>query len=175
MKPARRPASSTVKSVKTTESGGPKGYDAGKKILGRKRHIITDTLGFLVGLLIHTADIQDRDGAVPLLASIRRCYPWLRHVFADGGYAGPEADPCSAQPGSLDGADRQTIRHCQRLRLSCRGAGSSSARFAWLGRNRRLAKDFEKTVASGRSLGAYRQHPTHDAEAGKCLNKPIPL
>ena len=41
-----------------------------------------------MGLLIHTADIQDRDGAVPLLASIRNLYPWLRHVFADGGYAG---------------------------------------------------------------------------------------
>ena len=86
-------------SVKTTESGGPKGYDAGKKISGRKRHIITDTSGFLVGLLIHTADIQDRDGAVPLLASIRRRYPWLRHVFADGGYAGQKRVAALSQLG----------------------------------------------------------------------------
>ena len=75
-------------SVKTTESGGVRGFDAGKRIKGRKRHIVTDTLGLMVGLVVHGADIQDRDGAVPVLASIRHRYPWLRHVFADGGYAG---------------------------------------------------------------------------------------
>ena len=75
-------------SVKTTESGGPRGYDAGKKIKGRKRHIVTDTQGNLVGLVVHQADIQDRDGAPCVLASIRSLYPWLRHIFADGGYAG---------------------------------------------------------------------------------------
>ena len=75
-------------SVKTTESGGPSGYDAGKKIKGRKRHIVTDTSGHLVGLQVHPADIQDRDGAVPLFRSIRTLYPWLRHIFADGAYAG---------------------------------------------------------------------------------------
>ena len=68
-------------SVKTTESGGPRGYDAGKKINGRKRHIITDTNGHLVGAQVHSADIQDRDGAPDLLASIRYLFPWLRHVL----------------------------------------------------------------------------------------------
>ena len=62
-------------SVKTTEAGGPRGYDAGKKIKGRKRHILTDTNGLLVAATVHAADIQDRDGAVPLLASIRRPVP----------------------------------------------------------------------------------------------------
>ena len=76
-------------SVKTTESGGPRGFDAGKKIGGRKRHIVTDTHGHLVGLVVHRADIQDRDGAPLALASIRFLHPWLRHVFADGGYARP--------------------------------------------------------------------------------------
>ena len=75
-------------SVKTTESGGPRGYDAGKKIKGRKRHIVTDTEGNLVGLVVHEANIQDRDGAPCVLAAIRSRYPWLRHIFADGGYAG---------------------------------------------------------------------------------------
>ena len=75
-------------SVKTTESGGPRGFDAGKKIKGRKRHIVTDTQGNLVGLVVHEADVQDRDGAPRVFASIRALYPWLRHVFADGGYAG---------------------------------------------------------------------------------------
>ena len=77
-------------SMKTTESGGICGYDAGKKIKGRKRHIVTDTLGLMVGLIVHSADIQDRDGAPEVLKSIRHAFPWLRHVFADGGYAGPK-------------------------------------------------------------------------------------
>ena len=70
-------------SVKTTERGGPCGYDAGKKIKGRKRHFVTDTQGFVVGAIIYTANIQDRDGAPDVLASIRHSFPWLRHMFAD--------------------------------------------------------------------------------------------
>src|SRR6195256_446051 len=79
-------------SVKTTESGGPRGYDAGKKIKGRKRHIVTDTQGNLVGMQVHAAHIQDRDGAPEVLASIRYLFPWLRHVFADGAYAGQKLE-----------------------------------------------------------------------------------
>ena len=75
-------------SVKTTESGGERGYDAGRKIKGRKHHILTDTDGNLIGVVVHTADIQDRDGAPQVLTSVRTLCPWLRHVFADGGYAG---------------------------------------------------------------------------------------
>jgi len=134
-------------SVKTTESGGPKGYDAGKKVSGRKRHIITDTTGFLVGLLIHTADVQDRDGAVPLLASIRRSFPWLRHVFADGGYAGQKLIAALARLG------RWTVQIVKRsdhatgfVVLPRRWVVERT--FAWLGRNRRLAKDFETSIAS---------------------------
>ena len=59
-------------SVKTTESGGPRGYDAGKKINGRKRHIITDTDGLLLALMVHEAGIQDRDGAPALFALLRK-------------------------------------------------------------------------------------------------------
>lgn len=103
-------------SVKTTESGGPCGFDAGKKIKGRKRHIVTDTEGHLVGLQVHRADIQDRDGAVGTLASIRNLYPWLRHIFADGGYAGDKLKEALAKNGVMDGRDRQAMRHRQRLR-----------------------------------------------------------
>jgi len=86
-------------SVKTTESGGPRGYDAGKKIKGRKRHIVTDTEGNLVGLVVHEASIQDRDGAPCVLAAIRSLYPWLRHIFADGGYAGEKLRTCHHSDG----------------------------------------------------------------------------
>jgi transposase len=63
-------------SVKTTESGGPRGYAAEKMIKGRKRHILTDTIGLPVGMIVHPADVQDRDGAPDLLASIRSAFPW---------------------------------------------------------------------------------------------------
>ena len=77
-------------SVRTTESGGERGYDAGKKVEGRKRHILTDTGGLLVTALVHGANIQDRDGAPAVFASIRYAFPGLRHVFADGAYGGPK-------------------------------------------------------------------------------------
>ena len=75
-------------SVKTTESGGPRGYAAEKMIKGRKRHILTDTIGLPVAMIVHPANVQDRDGAPALLESARGLVPWLRHVFADAGYAG---------------------------------------------------------------------------------------
>ena len=75
-------------SVKTTESGGICGYDAGKKTKGRKRHIVTDVLGLLLIIIVHAANIQDRDGAPDLLKAVGKKFPCLRHIFADGGYAG---------------------------------------------------------------------------------------
>ena len=134
-------------SVKTTESGGPRGYDAGKKINGRKRHIVTDTQGNLVGLVVHPADIQDRDGGSFTLASIRFRYPWLRHVFADGGYAGDKLRSALAKIGKWT---LEIIKRSDRAEgfvvLPRRWVVERT--FAWLGRCRRLAKDFERTIAS---------------------------
>ncbi len=95
-------------SVKTTESGGSCGYDAGKKIKGRKRHILTDTGGLLVTARVHTADIQDRDGAPDVLTAIRSSFPWLRHVFADGGYAGDKLRQAMAGRGGATGRSRSS-------------------------------------------------------------------
>lgn len=75
-------------SVKTMESSSPRGFDAGRKIKGRKRHIVTDVAGHLVRRVVHSAGIQDRDGAPAVLAAIRRLYPWLRHIVVDAGWAG---------------------------------------------------------------------------------------
>ena len=75
-------------SVKTTEAGGPRGYDAGKKINGRKRHALVDTDGRSLVLEPHPASIQDRDGGGPLLRASRRIFPFIQRVFADSGYAG---------------------------------------------------------------------------------------
>jgi transposase len=134
-------------SVKTTEAGGPRGFDAGKRIKGRKRHILTDTTGLMVAAMVHEASIQDRDGAVPLLASIRSCLPWLRHVFADGAYAGAKLDAALAALG------RWTIEIVRRSDAT-KGFELLPRRWvvertlAWLNRNRRLAKDFEGSIAS---------------------------
>ncbi|WP_454887972.1 IS5 family transposase [Sphingomonas oryzagri] len=134
-------------SVKTTESGGVWGYDAGKKVKGRKRHIVTDTCGFLIFILVHAADIQDRDGAVDVLAAIRYRFPWLRHIFADGGYAGDKLR------GALASMGQWTVEIIKRSDTA-KGFKVLPRRwvvertFAWLGRCRRLAKDWETSIAS---------------------------
>ena len=109
-------------SIKTTEAGGPRGYDAGKKINGRKRHALVDTDGR--GLLIepHPASIQDRDGGGPLLQASRRLFPFIERVFAD------EADtPANASPprpaSSSKSSPRARIRSAL---LFCRADGWSS-------------------------------------------------
>ena len=137
-------------SVKTTESGGVRGYDAGKKIKGRKRHIVTDTLGLLVGLIVHAADIQDRDGAPEVLKSIRHRFPRLRHLFADAAYAGPKLE------GALEDIGRWKLEIIKRSDTA-QGFELLPRRwvvertFAWLNRCRRLAKDWEKSIASAQA------------------------
>lgn len=134
-------------SVKTTESGGPRGRDAGKRIDGRKRHIVTDTQGFVLAVLVHGADIQDCHGAVPLLRSLRRTFPRLDHIFADRVYRGAQLLNAIADCGPW------TIEIVQRP-AGVKGFQLLPRRwvvertFAWLGRSRRLAKDFEATIES---------------------------
>jgi len=132
-------------SVKSAEKGGPRidpnGYDAGKKIKGKKRHILVDTTGMLVGAVVHPANIQDRDGGVLVVASLFDRFPLLRKLFADGGYQGPKF--------------RNGVRKLrQRLKVEIVKRSDTGFKvlpkrwvvertLAWLGRCRRLAKDFE--------------------------------
>jgi len=134
-------------SVKTTESGGPRGFDVFKRIKGRKRHIVTDTQGLLLAILVQPANIQDVHGAVPLLGLLRQSFPKLRHIFADGIYRGRQLPDAIAKFG------RWTIEIVWHSQQTGRFKPEPKRwvverTFAWLGRNRRLAKDFERTIAS---------------------------
>ena len=79
-------------SVKTgPEAREMVGYDAGKRVKGRKRHLVTDTLGLVLRIEVHSAGVQDRDGAALVLDRITRRFPFLERFFADAGYQGPRA------------------------------------------------------------------------------------
>ncbi len=134
-------------SVKTTESGGPRGFDAGKKVKGRKRHIITDTEGNLLAARVHTADIQDRDGAAGVIGDAKDSFPTLSLLYADGGYAG---DRLEVEMIATDGPAIKIVRrpgHAKGFVVIAR-RWVVERTLAWIGRCRRLAKDWETSIAS---------------------------
>ncbi|MEO7995757.1 MAG: IS5 family transposase [bacterium] len=134
-------------SVATSYAGGPRGLDPAKRIKGRKRHIVTDTDGLLLAAHVHPANIQDCHGAVPLLGALRRRFPTLHHILADRVYRGDQLLRAIAPDGPW------TIEIIQRP-PGVKGFQLLPRRwvvertFAWLGRCRRLSKDFEATTAS---------------------------
>ena len=134
-------------SVKTVEAGGPRGYDAGKKIKGRKRHALVDTDGRALVIQAPAADIQDRDGAVPLLQASRRPFPFVELAFADSAYNADRVRnaTCIAIEVVKKIADQIGFQVLPRRWVVERF-------FAWINRNRRLAKDFEATIASAQAF-----------------------
>ena len=121
----------------------PHGYDGGKKIKGKKRHVLVDTLGLMLHAIVHTADLQDREGGVLLLATLFGMFPFLRKLYADGGYQGP------AFQAALKRVLRQVELQIVKRSDAARGFQVLPKRWvvertiAWLNRCRRLAKDWE--------------------------------
>jgi putative transposase len=138
-------------SAKTTEAGGERGYDAGKKINGRKRHIVVDTLGNVLQVVVHAANVQDYHGAKSVLARLTQTVSTLKKIWADGIY----------KNGGLVDWVRETFQI--KLEIVHREPGQTGFQvlprrwvvertFAWLGRYRRLSKDYERCVQTSETI-----------------------
>jgi putative transposase len=140
-----------TQSVKTTEAGGERSYDAAKKVNGRKRHIIVDTVGNLLEVVVHAAGIQDYHGAKPLLLKLTETVSSLKKIWADGIY----------EKGGLVDWVHETLNIV--LDIVKRDPDQVGFKvlprrwvvertFAWLGRYRRLSKDYEKCTRSSEGV-----------------------
>jgi transposase len=153
--------SSTARASRARKKGAlldPQGFDAGKKITGRKRHILVDTFGLLLSVAVHPANIQDRDGvALVLNRRTRRLFPFIERIYGDGL---SRAESRRLRPRPVTGQSRSSNACPPPLdSKSYLNVGSSNAPFAWLSRFRRLARDFERyarTVAAFIHLAMIR-------------------
>lgn len=146
------PSASIVdsQSVKTTENPGERGYDAGKKVNGRKRHILVDTIGLIIAVIVHAANVQDRDGAKLLLSKVIGCLPRLQLIWADGAYAGELINWVKTKCNWI----LEIVKRSSDLKgfkvLPRRWVVERT--FGWLGRNRRLSKDYERLTDTSESI-----------------------
>lgn len=157
-------------SVKTTESGGLSGYDAGKKVKGRKRHISVDTQGNLLSVEVHSAGEQDRDKAKDIIADTVESFATVSRFFADGGYAGDKISCAllNMEPSPTIEIVRRPNKATGFVVIARRWVVERT--FAWLGRCRRLAKDWEKTISSSESwllIASIRRSTRHIARTIK--------
>jgi len=135
-------------SVKSDGHGGQVGYDAGKKINGRKRHLLVDTLGLVLGVLVTAANVPEREGAQRLLTGVLGWFTWLRRLWVDGGYSGPEF--AQWVRGLRPKLVVEVVKRCGKATgfavLPRRWIVERT--FGWLMRHRRLVRDYERTETS---------------------------
>lgn len=145
-----------AQSVKAAEKGGdridPHGYDAGKKVKGKKRHVLVDTQGLVLHAIVTAADVQDRDGGAWLLATLFGLYPFLLKLYADGGYQGPAFR--AAVRKVLQPVEVEIVKRSDKVNgfvvLPKRWVVERT--LAWLCRCRRLAKDWEALNRKARAF-----------------------
>jgi putative transposase len=142
-----------AQSVKTVEeSAGISGYDGGKQVKGRKRHLLVDTLGLPIAIYVTPADLSDPAGARKLLAGLALRVPRLQKIWADAAYRGKDLADWCCQQG--DGWELESVER----EPGTRGFQVQPRRwvvercFAWLSRNRRLAKDYERRMQTSETL-----------------------
>lgn len=149
----RQPSAAIIdsQSVKSTECSDERGYDAGKKVNGRKRHLLVDTLGLVLLVMVLPANIQDRDGARKLLETFfaRKMRRRVQRIWADGGYAGALVEwtlrlwRCTVE--IVKRTDAHTFQVLPRRWVVERT-------FGWLGRYRRLNRDYERQAKTGETM-----------------------
>jgi putative transposase len=153
-------------SVKTTERGGPHGYDGGKKVNGRKRHLLVDTMGLLLKVVVHAANLQDREGVKLLLEPVKGQFERMEKVWVDQAYSGTGKTWIEQQMGwTVEVVERsprrgwimtedqglvwvtlpKTFEHLPRRWVVERT-------IAWIGRYRRLSKDYEYLMSSSEAM-----------------------
>jgi transposase len=162
--------------------GGERGYDGGKKVKGRKRHLLVDTQGLVLEAKVHSANIQDRDGVKLLLEPVRSTLPErLSHVWMDAGYTGQDKGASWVQ--RTLGWTAEIVRHPPKMapeevmrawvrEWHTEGVAIDPKKllaeigprpflpkrwivertFAWLGQNRRMSKDYERLPESGEAF-----------------------
>lgn len=148
--------------VRTTGVGGPaRGYDAAKRTVGRKRHILVDTAGLVLLAHVHAADLHDRLGAQALIGHVGPGeLPRLELVWADGAYAGTFARWLHAERGWRVEVPKHRDRHLWRYGLEEKPKGFQviprrwvvERTFAWLSRSRWLARDYERLPETGEAM-----------------------
>ncbi len=138
-------------SVRTTKVGGEaRGFDVGKKVKGRKRHIVTDTQGLLLAVKVHSAQEHDSKSGYEVLNLLKHRFERLTKVYADGGYRGELVDKVSKELGLKMEITLRSDKPTEFKPLPKRWIVERS--FAWLGDFRRLAKDYERTITSAENM-----------------------
>ena len=136
-------------SVKTTERGGTRGFDGHKRVKGRKRHILVDTLGLPIASRVEPANMSDRRAGARLLSGLSPLFPRIRTVIADAGH---ESRKLARELMRKDGWKLQIVKRRQRTFKIAGLTWIVERSFAWLGRNRRFSKDYEYRVQTSETM-----------------------